>query len=85
MSFLEPRGTAEDSDSNSGRRKTSKEAKESWRRAERSQGEQEPRALSWEIIKDKTLLNPGVKEKLRNGLSTQSACHLEAVPIERAT
>lgn len=85
MSFLEPRGTAEDKDSNSGRRKTGKEAKESWRRAERSQGEQEPRVLSSEVRKDKTLLNPGVKEKLRNGLSTQSVCHLEAVHIERAT
>lgn len=85
MSFLEPRGTAEDSDSNSGRRKTSKEAKESWRRVEQSQGEQEPRALSSEIIKDKTLLNLGVKEKLKKGLSTLSVCHREAVPTERAT
>lgn len=85
MSFLEPRGTAEESDSNSGRRKTGKEAKESWRRAEWSQGEQEPRALSSEIIEGKTLLNPGVREKLRNRLSPQSVYHLEAIHIERAT
>lgn len=85
MSFLEPRGTAQESDSNSGRRKTGKEAKESWRRAEPSQEEQEPRVLSSEIIEGETLPNPGVKKKLRSCLSLQSLCHLEAVHIERAT
>lgn len=63
MSFLEPRETAEDNDSNSGRRKTGKEAKESWRRAERSQGEQEPRVLSSEVRKDKNTSKSGSKRE----------------------